>query len=184
MYIPKAKVFSLTVQMAAGFSFSCAAGFLIHFLYQWTKNDIIAAVSPVNESPWEHLKLVYYPILLFLIIQLIYSKNKRAAIPNLIWSTALSAFLAMSIVTLFYYTYSGIIGKNIMWVDICIFFFSLACAYLFNYKMTKNRISYIAGSNAAGIALLAVLAAVLIAFTYYTPHIPWFQDPLNGSYGI
>lgn len=185
MYIQKSKVFSLLFQMAIGFIFASAFGFLLHFIFQWSgESSIAAAFSPVNESPWEHLKIVYYPVLLFLIIQLIYLKNKRTLIPNLVWSTALSALLAMISVTVLYYTYSGIAGKNIMWVDISIFFVSLGAAYIFNYKMLKSRPSYIKGSKLTGLALLAVLCAMLVVFTYFTPHIPWFQDPGTGSYGI
>lgn len=184
MYIQKSKIFSLLIQMTAGFIFASLAGFAIHFLFELMGNNkVIAAFSPVNESSWEHLKIVYYPVLFFLIIQLIYLRNKRTSIPNLIWFTALSVFIAMAAVTLLYYTISGITGKNIMWVNIVIFFISLGCAYLFNYKMLKRRPSYIAGSRPAGIALLFVLAAMLITFTYFTPHIPWFQDPMTGSYG-
>ena len=200
MYIPKSKVFSLKIQMIAGFIFTSAAGFPLHFLYDWTGNRAAAAFSPVNEwsggnsfvglfspvneSPWEHLKLIYFPILFFLIIQLIYLKQKRTAMPNLIWSTSLSALLAVGAVTAAYYTYSGIIGRNIMWIDISIFISAAALAYIFNYRMIKSHPSGIPGSKLAGAALLLALCALLVVFTFFTPHIPWFEDPTTGLYGL
>lgn len=167
-----------------GFIFTAAAGFPLHFLFELTDSKIIAAVSPVNESPWEHLKLIYFPVLFFLIIQLIYLRRKKTEIPNLIWSTSLSALLSMSVVTVSYYTYSGILGKNVMGIDIFIFIATAALAYFFNYRMIKSRSSRIPGSGLAGIALLLALAALLIVFTYFTPHIPWFRDPTSYLYGL
>lgn len=171
--------------MASGFVFASAAGFPLHFLFKWTGgNALAAAFSPVNESPWEHLKIIYFPVLLFLIIQLIYLKSKNTCIPNLLWSTSLSILSAMALTTVSYYTYSGIAGKNIMWADISLFFISLFFAYMLSYHIIKSRPSRISGSRLAGAALFIALGALLIAFTYFTPHIPWFQDPVTGVYGI
>ena len=40
-----------------------ALGVLLHFLYAWLPNPLTALVSPVRESLWEHLKLLFYPLL-------------------------------------------------------------------------------------------------------------------------
>lgn len=39
-------------------------GSLNHFLYDWTGGSSFAALfCPINESPWEHLKLLFFPFL-------------------------------------------------------------------------------------------------------------------------
>lgn len=44
---------------------ACILGVLFHFVYDWTgKNPAAAAFFPVNESTWEHLKLVFFPIMI------------------------------------------------------------------------------------------------------------------------
>ncbi len=44
----------------------CAVGSLLHFVYRWSGKKLFAGfVSPVNESTWEHLKLLFFPSLLF-----------------------------------------------------------------------------------------------------------------------
>ena len=49
----------------AGFVFVIIAGTLLHFVYHWTgQNRIVGLFSPVNESTWEHLKLLFTPMLL------------------------------------------------------------------------------------------------------------------------
>lgn len=40
-----------------------AAGVLLHFLFQWFPNPVTALISPVRESIWEHIKLLYFPLL-------------------------------------------------------------------------------------------------------------------------
>ena len=46
---------------------SCAgsilAGVLLHFVYDWIPNAVTALIAPVNESLWEHTKLIYWPYL-------------------------------------------------------------------------------------------------------------------------
>ena len=45
-----------------GYLFTAAAGTLFHFVYDWTGQGAVAALFfPVNESTWEHMKLVFFP---------------------------------------------------------------------------------------------------------------------------
>ena len=39
------------------------AGTGLHFLYEWLPNPVTALLSPINESLWEHIKLIYWPYL-------------------------------------------------------------------------------------------------------------------------
>ncbi len=49
-----------------GFLFTAIAGTLLHFLYDWSGQSLlIAPFSAVNESIWEHMKLLFFPMLLF-----------------------------------------------------------------------------------------------------------------------
>lgn len=42
---------------------SILAGSALHFLYDLWPNPLTAVFAPVNESVWEHLKLLYWPFL-------------------------------------------------------------------------------------------------------------------------
>ena len=42
---------------------SILAGSALHFLYDLWPNPLTAVFAPVNESVWEHLKLLYAPFL-------------------------------------------------------------------------------------------------------------------------
>ena len=46
-------------------------GTLLHFTYKWSNNNVIVGTfSAINESTWEHLKLIFFPMLIILIIGL------------------------------------------------------------------------------------------------------------------
>ena len=52
-----------TKKMLLAYILAAAAGVLLHFLFQWLPNPVFALVSPVRESVWEHVKLIYVPLL-------------------------------------------------------------------------------------------------------------------------
>ena len=41
-----------------------AVGSLLHNTYEWFPNGFTALIAPVNESLWEHTKIIFYPLLL------------------------------------------------------------------------------------------------------------------------
>ena len=95
-------------------------GNLLHFTYEWSEgNLLVASFSAVNESTWEHLKLLFYPMLLTTIIGYFYfGKNKH----NFLCANAIGILTAISFTTVFFYTYTGIIGTNFAFLDIGSFF--------------------------------------------------------------
>ncbi|MBR5155491.1 MAG: hypothetical protein IKW62_03275, partial [Clostridia bacterium] len=61
---------SLYTWQIIGFIFTCIAGVILHFLFDWTKNSVIVApFSAVNESIWEHMKLLFFPLLAFAFVE-------------------------------------------------------------------------------------------------------------------
>ena len=54
---------------AAGFLFAATAGTLLHFVYDWSGGiPLVAAFSAVNESTWEHMKILFFPVFLFSVV--------------------------------------------------------------------------------------------------------------------
>ena len=57
---------SSAFRKVTGFLLVAVTGTVLHFLYDLTGRSILASlVSAVNESVWEHMKLIFYPIWLF-----------------------------------------------------------------------------------------------------------------------
>ena len=82
-------------------------GTLLHFTHDWFPNStIFTIISAVNESTWEHLKLVFFPMLFMTVIGYFYNKDVK----NFLYAKLVSILTAMSFIVVFFYTYTGIIG--------------------------------------------------------------------------
>jgi hypothetical protein len=154
-------------------------GTLLHFTYDWSnKNFFIGLFSAVNESTWEHLKLVFYPTLISSIVGYILFKNKY---PNYLFIKTKSIFISLSFIVIFFYTYTGIIGNNYAILDIGSFFLSIILGEIYSIKKIKNNTKH---HNIISYTLLAILTICFIVFTIYPPHINLFKDPITNTYGI
>lgn len=124
---------------AAGLIFSAVLGTLSHFFYKWSgQNPVIALVSPVNESTWEHMKLVFFPILLW---SFFLPPKVRAALRGWQCSLLAGGLLGTWLVPLFFYTYSGILGRNIAFIDISIFYICVLAAFCLARKLQASDLT-------------------------------------------
>lgn len=159
--------------------FVCIVGTLLHFTYKFFgENSFVASFSAVNESVWEHLKLLFFPLLLTTIIGYFYiGKN----VPNFLCSKTLGIITAMLFIVIFFYTYTGIIGKSILFIDIASFFVAVILGEYLAYKL---MISNFECNNIIAIIILSAILIGFIVFTYFTPKIEIFRDPVTNQYGI
>lgn len=162
--------------------FTWILGTILHFLYEWSgDNKIIASFSAVNESTWEHLKLVFFPMLITTIIGfwIIGKDNKK------FWcAKTIGIILAMSFIIVFFYTYTGIIGTNFAILDIGSFFVAVILGeYVAHKIMTNDEYKLKCNKRIAVIGLICILLCFII-FTYLPPHIGLFKDPISNGYGI
>ena len=165
---------------AAGFALVTFGGTILHFLYDWTGGSILVTpFSGVNESTWEHMKLLFWPLFLFTLVQRQFFKDQENY-----WCVKLAEILlGLVLIPLLFYTYNGAFGKSPDWINIAIFYISAALVFLFDYWMfRRDRLPCKYPRLAlAAICLIGVLFAV---FTFAPPQIQLFQDPLSGTYGI
>ncbi len=164
---------------AAGFLWTCGVGTLLHFLYDWSgENQIAGLFSAVNESIWEHMKLIYFPMLLFALIQRKYADDGN------FWCAKLAGMLtALILIPVLYYTYTGTLGISVDWFNIAIFFLAAGAAYYLETKLFQRMIlCHVKVCVALGILLL--MGLLFVIFTFYPPRIPLFADPRTGSFGI
>ena len=162
--------------------FTALVGTLLHFAFKWTNGSLFAApFAAVNESTFEHLKLIFWPFLITTIIGLFVFPDKK---PSFIASAAVSVFSGMVSIIVLFYTYSGIIGRFYSAVNIIIFFVSVAFSYYLLYLFMKNKSFDFPFSGVLGSLIFILLIAVLISFTFLPPKIALFLDPLTKSYGL
>jgi hypothetical protein len=163
-----------------GFAFTVLAGTLLHFLYDWLGKAIwVAPFSSVNESTFEHMKILFFPTLIFAVVQSFFFEEQ-----NKFWCIKLRGIsLALIFIPVLFYTYNGAIGKSPDWVNIAIFFISAAIGFIYEAKLLKSGISCFM-SNKSCIFVLCVMAALFILFTFKPLEIGIFKDPITNSYGI
>ena len=171
----------LKTWQTGGFIFTGIAGVLLHFLYDWTNQSIITApFSAVNESIWEHMKLLFFPLFAFSLIEYKYIGKERESF----WCVkAAGTIIGLLLIPILYYTYTGVFGVNADWFNIVIFFIAAGAAYYIENLLFENGAGCCKAPQIAfaALCLIAVLFAVL---TFVQPEIPLFQDPTTGEYGI
>lgn len=157
-------------------------GILLHFIYEWSGNNaIIASFSAVNESVGEHLKLVFYPMLILGLIEYYFVKNIAN---NYIEAKAIGIFTAISFIVISFFTYTGIIGTNFFIIDILIFIISIILGEWTSYKLMKRKNESTIQTKILAGGILIFLLSCFIIFTYVTPQVNLFRDFTNGTYGI
>lgn len=163
-----------------GFAVTSLAGTLLHFLYDCTgKSVMVAPFSGVNESTWEHMKLLFWPMFLYAIVQSFFFKDREE-----FWCVKLKGtLLGLGLIPIIFYTYNGVIAKSPDWLNIAIFFISAAIAYIYETRQFNNRTTTCKSPKFA-FAVLCVIALLFVIFTFATPEIGIFKDPLTATYGI
>lgn len=92
-----------------GFIATGLFGTLLHFVYEWTGgNRVIAVFSAVNESTWEHMKLLFIPFLVFTVVEFIVFSE---AFRNFFAVKAASILLGLVSIPALFYTLTGMFGK-------------------------------------------------------------------------
>ena len=171
---------SIGIWQWIGFGVTAAGGTLLHFLYDWLGSAAwIAPFSGINESTWEHMKLLFWPTFIFAIVQSFFFRDREN-----FWCVKLRGILyGLALIPILFYTYNGVVGKSPDWLNISIFFISAAAMYiyetqLFNKDKTRCRYPRLA------FFLLCLIGFLFVIFTFRTPEIGIFLDPITGTYGI
>ena len=158
---------------AIGFAFATFAGTILHFLYDWTGGNIlVASFSGINESTWEHMKLLFWPMLVFSVIQYFFFKEETNY-----WQIKLTGILVgLFLIPVLFYTYNGALGKSPDWINIAIFYVSAAVAYFTECRFLINSCKTIIPPWAS-LAMISLIGIIFIVFTFHPPTLPIFQSP-------
>ena len=163
-----------------GIIFTIIAGVMLHFVFEWSGNSILVApFSGVNESVWEHLKLIFFPMVVYAIFEFRIFKEKKT-----FWSIKLKGILlGIVLIPILYSLYNGVIGKSPDWINISIFVISVIVAYSYEV-MLYEKIKEKEGQEKKAIVLIVFIAFLFILFTFAPLKFEIFKDPMTGEYGI
>lgn len=157
----------------AGIIFVLITGTLAHFFYEWTGNNfIIGLFAPVNESVWEHMKLLFFPMLIYSFAVVLKLKKDN---PCIISAFCFGILLGTILIPLFFYTYTSILGRNIFALDVGTFVLSTIIAFYSVYRLTLS--CKLKAYTLLLCALVAVLFICFLVFSYHPPELPIFANP-------
>ena len=166
----------------AGFLLTGIAGPLLHFAYAWSgESRVAAAFSAVNESTWEHMKLLFVPVFLFTLVEMAALMGRYQ---NLLAVKLTSLLLGLAAIPVLFYTYTGIWGQSSTAADIAIFYAAAALVYAVGYRLLERGRLGGGALQIASLLLLWGIAFLMVYFTYAPPRIALFRDPVTGLYGI
>lgn len=170
-------------QELAGAVFVSLTGTAAHFLFALSGQNAFAALFvPVNESVWEHLKLLWFPYLFFAGAQWLAGGKKESAS---FWrAKTAGACAGLLFIAAFFYTYSGATGKTVTWVDILSFYLGVLLAFATEHIVKSSTRPPGKAALPVCLAVLAGGSLLFFLFTYHPPQIPLFEDPQTGGYGI
>lgn len=162
-----------------GIFFVIITGSLAHFLYDWSGNHyIVGLFVPINESIWEHMKLLFFPMLIYSAVMTFMFKDQYPCITS---SLFFGIFTGTLLIPLLFYLYTFIIGKDIFILDIGIFILSVIIAFWLSCKLTHSCKSERYASLLR--SLMCILLICFMLFTYHPPGLAIFQDPAIAQTG-
>ena len=155
--------------------------FLFHFLYEWMPNFLFSILFPVNESIWEHMKLIYSAFVFGIIIDYILSKIFKIKINNIIFSNFYSSIVSIIIYLIIYLPINKFFGHNTMFA-IALLFIIIIVGQIICYNLMKKENNRLLNNFTIPLIIIGYIAFVLL--TYYPPKTFLFIDPQNNKYGI
>lgn len=173
-----------------GILFTAAAGTLLHFVYEWSGSAVIVGLfAPVNESVWEHIKLLFFPGLLFSVWDYFHASRRPA---SFLPARTAGLTAGMAAIPLLFYAYTALLGTNHLALDIMVFLLGILLAFLISALLEKKISTTATALSGTKTRVLPFLSAVLIIiylllfflFTFRPPQLPLFRDPVSGHFGI
>lgn len=147
-------------------------GACLHFVYAIFPNPVVAIFSPINESLWEHLKILFWPYLLGF-LYLTRGGEQGCRIPWMLSALALCAvMLAVS------YVYHILLLGEALAVDVALYVLLMAAGFLLLPGLFQAAAGRRGLREAVTLAFLT-LGALLVLFTFLPPDQVLFAD-LSG----
>lgn len=172
-----------TKQCVLGFIFVSLLGTLMHFLYDWAgKNPVIGIFSPVNESTWEHMKLLFVPMMVFIILFYRTFNDEPDTIQP--YELGFGTLIGLVFIPVAFYTYSGVLGFSVTFINLMIYYVAVFLVfYCANWFSKRNemhsRNSAVSGEISRWIIMTFIIffAVLFVVFRFYPCNLGIFQNP-------
>lgn len=170
---------NLTLVLIVSFFVISVIGSLLHFTHNWLKSGFwLHIFSALNESVWEHMKLLVLPTLLATVFQIIAFEG---IYDNMNSATLLLLTVQLLVMPLVYGFLKLFFKKVPFMITILIFCLSIFLGLITEYFVLVNNLIII-NETVAGVLVL-IIVFLFGLFSFYTPRFSIFEDPITGKYG-
>ena len=157
-----------------GLIFEMIIGTIGHFLYEKSGNNkIIGFFFSKNESTWEHMKLGITPIILWTTVMLLTGDTN-----NLFFAKFINIIVFSFSLLILYTTLKFFIKKDILILDIVIFYLSLVIGCIVSIKIINiDNLGFF-------INFISLISIIFVIYLYYlfnkkTPNWFIFKIPIK-----
>lgn len=155
--------------------------FISHFAYELLPNIIFSFIFPVNESIWEHMKIIFTSTLLYGIIDYILLKKYNIKYNNFPFQLYFTALSAIPIYLVIYLPLYKLLGEN-MFISISLLLLVYILQQIISYNILKEKNIKLLNTLIVPIILLSYLGFIYL--TYNPIHNYLFYDKQKEKYGI
>lgn len=162
-----------------GFFVVCILGVINHYVYQLTGNNVIAGMfTPINESVWEHLKLLFFPYLIYIICEYIVYGSK---IKGFLFSRIIGVIVGMIFIPTVFFIHTSIIGRSFVPVEILLFIISVLLSFYISFDRILKDKDNSPMRTLAAVILLAAISILFVGLTFFPPATALFRDMITVS---
>ena len=155
--------------------------FIVHFLYELFPNILFSFIFPVNESIWEHMKILFTSTLLYGIIDYILLKKNNIKYNNFPFQLYFTAIITIPIYLTIYLPIYNLIGENLI-ISILLLFIVYIISQYISYNLLRYKELKIL--NNIALPIIISMYILFIYLTYNPPHTYIFYDTKEKNYGI
>lgn len=154
--------------------------FPAHFLYKLFPNLLTSILFPVNESIFEHMKIIYTSTLIYGIIDYYLLKRNNIIYANFLFQLFLTSFISIPFYLILYLPIHYLIGEKLI-ISILLLLITYIFSQIISYSILKHpHIPYL---NTLAIPLIILIYIIFILLTYFPPNYYLFYDTTTNSYG-
>ena len=154
--------------------------FLWHFVYDWFPNNIFALFFPVNESIWEHMKIIYYCLFMGSILEFVLCKKNNIKINNFYIEAMVKSILGVIFYLIIFIPLYLWLGES-MFISISLMLITYIFMEYIGYKILTGEEMNI---NILPVIIIVLVCIMFVILTFYPLHNFLFFDEVKFGYGI
>ena len=127
------------------------------------------------------MKLLFFPMFLFSVVQVCCLGRNY---PNFLAARGVSTVTGVALIPVLFYTYTGVLGRHLLWADIAVFYLSVLGAFALDFRLLQRGAPHLSWQQILGLLALWGLAFLFVYCTFHPPELGLWQDSVTLGYGL